>query len=653
MKYFCTLSDKNYLALGVALYRSLKLRCAEPFKLYYLCLDDETYNRFLSLNYKEIIPVSLSKWEKEEKELRDARENRPYNEYCWTLASYFSYYLLGLNPSTHLNQAIDHITYVDSDIFFYQDPEIIYKEIGEKSVGIIAHRHNCIGNTDGAYNVGIIYFKNDGDGQEVLKWWRDAVLFKKYPEYHGCGDQKYLEGFIPNFGEEIICVADKTFAHGAPWNFRLYGYDKFEKEGKVIWGDKEQVFVFNHFSRFKYDINTDQVEPTGGKYADHTLGFQVFNIPAINLMYRNYFVGLKEIHQTILSQSDPTPVSTGAPVTAVTETDNITGAPTTETDNITGAPKSPTGMLVAPHLQLKKLQVAVGMILFEGDYVLKQCLETIYPYASQIMIAEGPVKYWQDQGRKTSLDKSNEIIDNFPDPKNKIEIIHGQFEEKDTQCQAYMPFLKKEADYVWNLDSDELFNPEDIEKIMQLLRDEKYTSVGIRPISFYGSFDHYITGWEEEKDQFLRVFKVYPGSVWKTHRPPTIEHTVENILAPKHLDSEVLYNEYGIRMFHYSYVFPRQVYNKIAYYKAAISKDKCIDDYFENIYIPWVTGDSVDRDMIEQAYKGVHEWKPEYRTETMTAEYRGTHPKAIAESMNQLMTEFDCQMVRWENDGKI
>lgn len=603
MRYFCTLSDKNYLALGIALYRSLKEHCKEPFTLYYLCLDEETKTRLLNENYEEIEPVSLSDLE-QEKDLREARENRPYNEYCWTLASYFTYFLLKEKKSGDLS-------YIDSDIFFYQDPQIIFEEIGSKDVGIIAHRHNCVGNTDGAYNVGIIHFKNTEKGMEVLKWWRDAVLYKKYPEYHGCGDQKYLEGFIPNFGEENICVADKTFGHGAPWNYRLYGYDKFE-EGKVIWGDKEQPFVFNHFSRLKYDVKTDQVEPTGGQYADHTLGFQVFNMPAINLMYRNYYVLLKEIHLTILSES------------------------TTE--------EAPA----APAIHVNKLKIAIGMIVYEGDHVLRQSLDSIYPFASQIMIAEGPVRFFQNCGGHTSGDKTNDIIDNFSDPDGKLQVTHGQYEEKDDQCRAYMPFLKEDADYVWNIDSDEVHNPEDVEKIIKLLRDEKYTSVGIRPLSFYGSFDHYITGWEEKKDQFLRIFKVYPGSTWKTHRPPTIEHKVQTILAPNHLDSETLYNEHGVRMFHYSYVFPRQVVTKIAYYKAAVSKEKVIDDYFEEVYIPWVTGDEIDREMLEQGFKGVHEWKPEYRTPTMTAKYDGPHPPAIEATMDQLKAEFDRQMKCWD-----
>ena len=594
MKYFCTLSDINFLAKGIALYQSLKAHSKEEFKLYYLSLDENTYNKLSLLNFEEIIPINLKNLEKE-KDLQIAGTNRPYNEYCWTLSSYLCYHLL-------LNEPVDHITYIDSDIYFYADPDIIYKEINEKSVGIIKHRHNSVGSdNDGAYNVGVIYFKNNDKGKEILLWWRDAVLYKKYPELQTCGDQKYLEKFEVLYGSENICIADKTFGHGAPWNYRLYGYGVLDQEGKIIWGDKKQFFVFNHFSRLSYNLETNEVLPTSGQYKDHTLNFQVFGIPQVMKLYQDYYAILKNIHQTLLN------------------------------------PKT-------PHIQKKKLKIAVGMILFESDYVLKQCLESIYPFASQIMVAEGPVKYWQEQGRTTSTDKSNEILENFPDPDNKIKITHGQFNEKDDQCKAYMPFLKDNTDYIWNIDSDELYKSEDIEKLIQILSDNKYTSVGIRPLSFYGSFDRYITGWEEKVDQFLRIFKVYPGSTWECHRPPKIKHQPGIPFQPKHINSEELYKEHGIRMYHYSYVFPRQVHEKIAYYKAAVSKHKCIDDYFKKVYLPWVTGDEITKRIIEEGYDGVHEWKSEYRSETYTEIYKGEHPVTIQNSMNELIKEFNKQL---------
>ena len=76
------------------------------------------------------------------------------------------------------------------------------------------------------------------------------------------------------------------------------------------------------------------------------------------------------------------------------------------------------------------MKLAFGMIVFEGDYVLRECLESVYPYATQILIAEGPVKYWQSQGRISSTDNTNDILDNFPDPENKIKVIHSHINTK-------------------------------------------------------------------------------------------------------------------------------------------------------------------------------------------------------------------------------
>lgn len=280
------------------------------------------------------------------------------------------------------------------------------------------------------------------------------------------------------------------------------------------------------------------------------------------------------------------------------------------------------------------MKIAFGMIVFNGDYVLKECLESVYPYATQILISEGPVRYWQDQGFTTSNDRTNEILNNFPDPENKITIIHGQFEEKDDECREYMYHLRDDIDYIWNLDSDEIYKKEDIEKIIEILEKEKYTSVGVRSCSFYGGFDYYIGGFELKTDNFLRIFKVYPGSTWKTHRPPTIV-TPEHIetLPNKHLTSDELWDRYKIQMYHYSYVFPRQVKEKLSYYRAKVSRQICHPNYYEEIYLPWIKG---NREEVEKNWLGVHEFHPSVRGESYTIPFEMDHPEPIKKKIDEL-----------------
>ena len=282
------------------------------------------------------------------------------------------------------------------------------------------------------------------------------------------------------------------------------------------------------------------------------------------------------------------------------------------------------------------------MIVFEGDYVLKQCLEQVYPFAEQILIAEGPVSYWQRQGRTTSLDETNKILDEFPDPDNKIKIVHGQFSEKDDQCKAYMSNINDDIDYIWNLDSDEVYKTEDLEKMVKLLKEENPTSVGVRSCSFYGGFDHFLTGFELNKDNFLRIFRYTKGSTWLTHRPPTIQYPPNSTIIKKHIDSDTLYQKLGVQMYHYSYTFPDQVYKKVNYYKDSVSKSNCIDDYFNRVYLPWVSGDNK---RVEEEFNGVHEFKVrgECRTEKFTLE----HPESIVNDLESLKEKYNTQLKKY------
>ena len=287
------------------------------------------------------------------------------------------------------------------------------------------------------------------------------------------------------------------------------------------------------------------------------------------------------------------------------------------------------------------MKIAVGMIVFEGDYVLKECLTQLYPHVDQIVIAEGPVTYWQQQGRTTSTDATNSILDSFPDPDKKLRVVHGQFREKDDQSKAYIDLINPDTDYLWMVDSDEVYKTEDILKVKALLEAEKPTSVGVRSCSFYGGFSHFLTGFELKPDNFLRIFRYMPGCTWKTHRPPTIEYPVD--IPRKHISSEELLAKTGVQMYHYSYVFPRQVQTKTNYYKTFV-RGGTIPNYFETVYIPWVRGNAISRRILETRYQGVHEWIPERRGPCFTSGFRDTHPTAIEQNMAQLVAKFWSQL---------
>lgn len=288
MNHLCTLSDYSYLAMGLALHDSLKQTSKEEFTLNYLCLDKKTYDKLLALNIPEIKPLYIEDLLNSQEDLA-SYTIKEYREFVWMLASYFSEYFLRTTD-------VPSITYIDSDIYFYDDIQKFYDEVGNKSVGIIRHRHVPLNleSPDGKFNVGIVYFKADETGKACAAWWKDAVMNKKYPELSTCYDQKYLEGFLKYFDAKKIAIVDETFCHGAPWHYRLYDWSD-TSNGMVSWDGKRQKFLFNHFSRFKYDLDEGWFTPCGNNYLDHTKNNAVFDIPAVKAMYQNYYREIKNV----------------------------------------------------------------------------------------------------------------------------------------------------------------------------------------------------------------------------------------------------------------------------------------------------------------------------------------------------------------------
>lgn len=289
MKVFTTLSDYNYLPLGLSLYESLIKTTSDDFVLYYLCLDDRSFDKILDINSSKIIPISLKQLLIESKELSSYNISE-YREFVWMLASYFTYYIL-------INKSPESVSYIDADIYLYEDIQLMYNEINNRSVGLIRHRHidENLNTVDGKYNVGIVYFKNDVIGRHCLDWWKDAVMYKKYPQLSTCYDQKYLEGFLLMYNRESVCIADDSFAHGSPWHHRLYNWDNLFIDNTINWNGKNQKFLFNHFSRISFDVEKDNYLPSGGQYSDHTLNYSVFEIPQVKKIHDDYFEEIKNV----------------------------------------------------------------------------------------------------------------------------------------------------------------------------------------------------------------------------------------------------------------------------------------------------------------------------------------------------------------------
>jgi len=291
MYNFITLFDKNYLSRGFALYNSLLKNC-NNFFLYILAMDYETEDFLNRENYNNISVISLSQIETFYPELIELKKIRSKAEYCWTLTPYSIQYAIKKNN-------LDSCTYLDSDIYFFNDPKILFDEAGNNSIIITEHKYT-LGcdqtKTCGKYCVQFIFFRNDKHGMEALEWWRQRCREWCYSKFEDgkFGDQKYLDDWTTRFTG--VYVPAHIGCGLAPWNIQQYNIsienDKLYSQDKVT--RKKELLIFYHFHNLmKLYANKNKIIwflSPGKRY--------VIDINVRELIYANYVEFLTKFEET-------------------------------------------------------------------------------------------------------------------------------------------------------------------------------------------------------------------------------------------------------------------------------------------------------------------------------------------------------------------
>ncbi len=288
MLNLCTLFDTNYLSRGLCMIDSLIEVCPD-FKLFVFAFDNTTYSILSKINLPQIEVISLSEFE--DKELLSIKSTRNRTEYFWTCTSSTILYCLS-------NFKIDHCIYIDADIYFYSNPQVLVEELDEHDVMITEHRYtqeNVISNLYGKYCVQFMYFRNSPNGTHILNWWRNACLDWCYAntELGKFGDQKYLDNWTEMFkGVHVL----KNLGGGvAPWNVQQYEIVQQDSKLKGILKkvNKDFEIIFYHFHHLRNrEINF---------FTEFNLGPYRLNRGVIIQVYRPYIKKLKIKESTLKS----------------------------------------------------------------------------------------------------------------------------------------------------------------------------------------------------------------------------------------------------------------------------------------------------------------------------------------------------------------
>ena len=295
MYYFCTYFDRNYLSRGLALYRSLHEHCPK-FRLWVLCMDEATHEALTQLDLPEVELIAMRDFEEGDDALLAAKQNRSRVEYYFTCTPSLPLYVLSHWP------AVDLITYLDADLFFFASPAPLFEELGTGSIAISGHRFSPDQRhweIYGIYNVAWLSFRRDENALACLNWWRKQCIEWCYDRLENgrFADQKYLDDWPSRF--QNVIVLEHRGANLAPWNLNNYHLRSLNENTVLV---DEEPLIFFHFHGLK-QINRWLYDP-------NWTGYGVTPSTVLRKkIYNPYIRTLHEVSRRLLPASDITPAS--------------------------------------------------------------------------------------------------------------------------------------------------------------------------------------------------------------------------------------------------------------------------------------------------------------------------------------------------------
>lgn len=219
VEHFVTLFDSNFLPMGMALHDSLMAH-GRPFHLWILCMDELVEEQLKRISLPNVTLMPLR--EAESRKMLSVKPGRTRGEYCWTLTP-FTFQMV-----FDRDAGIQRVTYLDSDVFFFDSPLILLRELEEAGKHVLITEHAYAPEysrgslVNGRFCVQFLTFRRTAQAEKVMRWWQERCLewcFARSEEGK-FGDQKYLDRWPELFADEVHIVrqTEKTLA---PWNVNL------------------------------------------------------------------------------------------------------------------------------------------------------------------------------------------------------------------------------------------------------------------------------------------------------------------------------------------------------------------------------------------------------------------------------------------------
>lgn len=191
-----------------------------------------------------------------------------------------------------------------------------------------------------------------------------------------------------------------------------------------------------------------------------------------------------------------------------------------------------------------------------------------------IRVVEGAVK-----GRPNSTadghstDRTLELIRNFPDPENKIELITGGrfFKSLEEQKQTFLDHAE-DGEWLFIVDCDEFYLEGDINRVREAIKKHPLSSEIIPTfLHFYRDFYHIRAPHPEWQPQHQRIIRYRKGLRYHTHPVATDKQGRCTYFSPEYQPDR--YTIPGLYIFHYGHAKGAEFHKmKAEFYRSELAK---------------------------------------------------------------------------------
>jgi len=136
----------------------------------------------------------------------------------------------------------------------------------------------------------------------------------------------------------------------------------------------------------------------------------------------------------------------------------------------------------------KKLKICTLTNTYNSQEYLWYALKSIYDWTDLLVVIDGAFN--DRMPSRISSDQTTAIVKKFPDFEKKIRFEVGAGSNQLEQRGKVLKYLKG-FDWLFIVDDDEIYKPEDLKKLRQFLSNTKDDAFKIGGFTFFNSFDWY------------------------------------------------------------------------------------------------------------------------------------------------------------------